>query len=201
AGEALRLARLVARHPSTGAPRAWALLALLALQASRFPSRVDAAGDLFVLAAQDRGAWDRGLLAEGLRALDRASSGPEVSAYHLEAGIAACHAAAPSWEATDWRQIVALYDALVALTDSPVARLNRAIALSRLEGPRAGIRAIEAIGAHPALARYHLRPAALAGLWREAGEPARAAACYREALALAGSAPERRFLAGRLEGL
>ncbi|MGE3275163.1 MAG: RNA polymerase sigma factor [Vicinamibacterales bacterium] len=201
AAEALRLARLVTRETATAVPRAWALRALLALQASRFPARLGAAGELALLADQDRGRWDRGLIAEGLGALDHSATGGEVSAWHLEAGIAACHAAASSWAATDWPQIVALYDELAVLTASPVVLVNRAIARSQVDGPLAGIAAIEAIGDHPALARYHLRAAALGELWRQAGDQARAARWFREALALAGSAPERRFLAGRLEGL
>jgi RNA polymerase sigma factor (sigma-70 family) len=201
AGEAIRLAMLLTAHPRGDVPRAWALVALLLLHAARFPARMADDGTLFVLRDQDRGLWDRQLVVAGLRALDRASTGPAVSQYHIEAGIAACHAAAPSWEATDWPQILSLYDALSNLSDSPVVGLNRAIALSRVRGPQAGIEAIEQIAGHPALARYHLLPAALAELWREAGNSERAAACYRDALALAILPAERRFLTSRLDGL
>lgn len=201
AREAIRLASLLTRHDDTRTPRTWALLALLLLQASRFAARADDAGSLFLLRDQDRARWDRSLVAAGMRALDRAAEGDTVTRYHLEAGIAACHAVAPSWEATDWGQIVELYDALVALTDSPVAALNRAIAVWQLEGPAAGLAAAERVASHPALERYHARPAVLAELWRAVGDFDRAAACYREALALAASQPERRFLATRLDGL
>jgi RNA polymerase sigma-70 factor (ECF subfamily) len=199
--EAIRLATLLARHAETGVPRSWALVSLLLLHAARFPARVSADGELFLLREQDRTRWDRGLIAAGMRALERASDGPDVSRYHLEAGIAACHAAAASWESTDWRRILELYDALLAATASPVVALNRAIALSRVEGPCAAIAALASIEGHPALARYHLRPAVLAELWREADDRDRAEACYREALRLAGPTPERRFLIARLEAL
>lgn len=201
AHEAIRLAILLTRHDETCTPRAWALLALLQLQASRFAARVGDDGSLFLLRDQDRTRWDRSLIAAGLRALAKASEGDTMSRYHLEAGIAACHAAAPSWEATDWAQIVDLYDALADLTGSPVVLLNRAVAVWQLEGAHAGLAAAERVAAHPALARYHVRPAVLAELWRAAGDFDRAAGYYREALALATSQPDRRFLATRLEGL
>ncbi|MDP1572401.1 MAG: sigma-70 family RNA polymerase sigma factor [Vicinamibacterales bacterium] len=197
AGEALRLVRLLAAHPATATPRTHALYALVCLHAARFPARTRSDGALFLLRDQDRTAWDRRLVAEGMRALDRASSGDEVTAYHLEAGIAACHAVAPSYDATDWPQIAALYDNLYALTRSPIVALNRAIAVSRVEGPGAGIAALAAIERDPALARYHLLPAVLAELWREAGDPARARAYLDAALACAMSGPERRWLEGK----
>ena len=106
AGEAIRLTSLVAAHPATDSPRAWALLALMLLHAARFPARVDSHGTLFLLREQDRTTWDREAIAAGLRALDRAASGDRLSAFHLEAGLAACHAVAPSWDDTDWPQIV-----------------------------------------------------------------------------------------------
>jgi len=196
--EAIRLARLLAAHPATASPKVWALVALMLLHAARFPARVDSAGTLFLLRDQDRAKWDRAAIAEGLRALDRAAAGDRVSAFHLEAGIAACHAAAPSWADTDWTQIVGLYDELLALTRSPVVALNRAIAVSRIEGPVPGLAALDAIANSAALARYPLLPAVQAELWREAGDLARAAECYRAALGLARSAPEQRWLSSRL---
>jgi RNA polymerase sigma-70 factor, ECF subfamily len=201
AGEALRLAFLLAAHPATAVPRTHALRALLCLQAARFPARAGTDGALFVLREQDRSKWDRRLIADGLRALDRAAHGDEETRYHLEAGIAACHAAAPSYADTDWAGILALYDALDVMTASPVVRLNRAIAVSRVAGPRAGIEALADVERHPALARYHLLPAVLAELWHEAGEPVRARAYLDRALACAMSGPERRWLEGRRIGL
>jgi len=198
AAEAIRLTRLVADHPATTAPRAWALLSLMLLHAARFPARVDSGGSLFLLRDQDRSKWSRQAIAEGMRALDRASSGDTISAFHLEAGIAACHAVAPSWEATDWPQILGLYDELLALTRSPVVAVNRAIALSRVEGALSGLAALEAIPDRAALDRYPLLPAVQAELWREAGDLDRAAACYRTALGLARSTPEHNWLTSRL---
>lgn len=196
--EAIRLARMLAAHPATRLPRVWALLALMLLQAARFPARVDSAGTLFLLREQDRALWDRALIAEGLTALDRSASGGTVSALHLEAGIAACHAAASSWDATDWPQIVELYDELLALTRSPVVAVNHAVAISRVEGPLSGLAALDAIENAQALERYPLLPAIQAELWREAGDLDRAAACYRAALGLARSSPEQRWLTSRL---
>ncbi len=201
AGEAIRLVSLVASHPATGTPKAWALLALMLLHAARFPARVDSDGTLFLLREQDRSRWDRRAIADGMRALDRAASGDRVTAFHLEAGIAACHAVAPSWEATGWPQIVQLYDELLALTGSPVVAMNRAIAVSRLDGPLSGLAALDGMAGRAALERYPLLPAVRAELWREAGEPGRAADCYREALTLARSAPEQRWLSSRLRHL
>lgn len=198
AREAIRLGRMLAAHPATTAPRAWALLALMLLHAARFPARVDSDGTLFLLRDQDRGKWDRRAIAEGLRALDRAAAGPSVSAFHLEAGIAACHAAAASWESTDWPEILELYDDLLALTGSPVVAMNRAIARSRIEGPLSGLAALDAIDGLAALDRYPMLPAIQAELWREAGDVERAAAGYRAALGLARSAPEQRWLTARL---
>ncbi len=196
--EAIRLTRLLATHPATQAPRVWALLALMLLHAARFPGRVDSDGTLFLLRDQDRGSWDRALIAEGLLALDRSASGEQVSALHLEAGIAACHAAAPSWDETDWPQIVELYDELLRLTQSPVVAVNRAVAVSRLEGPLSGLAALDTIEQARALERYALLPATQAELWREAGDLDRAVACYRAALGLARSSPEQRWLTSRL---
>jgi RNA polymerase sigma-70 factor (ECF subfamily) len=198
--EAIRLAGLLTRHPLTATPRSWALLALLLLHAARFRTRVGDTGDVLQLRDQDRTRWDRTLISEGLQALDRAASGDVLSTFHLEAEIAACHAVAPSWAETDWTRIVQCYDELVGQTNSPIVRLNRAIARSRVDGPHAAISEIESLVGLESLASYHLLPAALAELWREAGDPDRAASYNRAALRLAGSSPERRLLAGRLEG-
>jgi RNA polymerase sigma-70 factor, ECF subfamily len=197
-GEAIRLARIVAAHPPTDRPAVHALLALMLLQSSRLPARADAAGDLLLLSEQDRARWDRDAIAEGLGHLDRAAEGDTVSVYHAEAAIAACHAAAPDEASTDWPYVLQLYDDLTQLTPSPVVQLNRAIALAMVEGPAAGLRALEPLGRHRALARYHLLPAAQAALWWRAGAPETAARYYRVALTRPCSSPERRFLERRL---
>jgi RNA polymerase sigma-70 factor (ECF subfamily) len=197
-GEAIRLAEILAGNPATDRPVVHALLALMLLQASRVPARVDEAGDVLLLAEQDRGVWDQELIGRGLRHLDRAASGRTITAYHVEAAIAAAHAVAVDDAATDWGYVVRLYDDLLAIKASPVVELNRAIALAMAEGPTAGIAAIERIEQDPALARYYLLPAALGRLWLEAGNPERAARYFEEALTRPCSAPERRFLERQL---
>ena len=197
-GEAIRLGRLLAQNPATDLPHVNALLALLLLQASRLPAREDAAGDLLLIEAQDRRRWDRAMIDDGMRHLERAAAGDELTPWHLEADIAACHAVAPDAAATDWARVLGLYDDLLALKPSPVVELNRAIALAMVEGPPAGVAALEALRGHDALCRYHLLPAALAALRLRSGDAAGAACDYRAALALPCSVPERRFLARQL---
>jgi RNA polymerase sigma-70 factor (ECF subfamily) len=197
-GEAIRLAEILAGNPATDRPVVHALLALMLLQASRLPARVDEAGDVLLLAEQDRGVWNQELIGQGLRHLDRAATGRAITAYHVEAAIAAAHAVAVDDAATDWGYVVRLYDDLLTIKPSPVVELNRAIALAMTEGPAAGIAAIDRIEQDPALARYYLLPAALGRLWLAAGDPERAARYFEEALTRPCSAPERRFLERQL---
>jgi RNA polymerase sigma-70 factor, ECF subfamily len=197
-GEAVRLATILADHPATSLPEVHALLALMLFQASRLPARCDAEGALVLLADQDRGRWDRTLIGRALGHLERCAAGKRATAYHLEAGIAACHAMAPSYAATDWTQILALYDDRLALAPSPVVVLNRAVALSMVQGPRAGIAALAEVADDPHLRGYYLLPATLADLWLRCGERQTAAAHYRRALDLPCCEPERRFLLRRL---
>lgn len=192
--ESIRLAALVADHPSTAAPHCHALLALFLLQSARSAARVDPAGDLFLLCDQDRSQWDSARISEGLRRLEKSACGDRMTEFHLEAGIAAAHATAPDFAATDWAYIAHLYDQLYTMNPSPVVALNRAVAISRSEGPAAGLRMLAAVEDHPALARYHLLPATLGVLWREAGHPEKAAAYFQRALECECSVPERRFL-------
>lgn len=199
--EALRLCRLLVQHAATRQPKVHALLALMYFHAARVPARVGVGGELFVLAEQDRALWDRRLIAHGFWQLERSAAGQEFSEYHLQAAIAACHAAASNYELTDWAEIVRLYDLLLGLNPSPVIALNRAVALAKWQGAEAGLRAIEAISEHPALQHYYLLPATLGELWRELGESQRAADFYQQALAQPCSEPERRFLAKQLAAL
>jgi RNA polymerase sigma-70 factor (ECF subfamily) len=192
--EAIRLGCLVADHPATRAPQADALLALFYLQSSRAPARIDPQGDLFLLADQDRALWDRASMSEGLRRLDRSAAGDRITEYHLEAAIAAAHATAPNFASTDWRFIVSQYDRLYELNPSPVVALNRAVAVSRAEGPRAGLRALAEIADHPSLAAYYLLHATRARLHEELGDRYAAALSYSRALECECSACERRFL-------
>ncbi|WP_307849378.1 RNA polymerase sigma factor [Qaidamihabitans albus] len=196
-GEAIRLGRLLLADRRTDLPRARALVALMLLQASRLPARTDEAGDVLLLDEQDRARWDRTLIAEGTRIFAVACTGPELSAYHVEAAIALCHAASGA-DGTDWQRVLGLYDQLVALRPSPVTRLNRAIALAMANGPAAGIAELQLIETEDELAGYPPLPAALGALWLRAGRLDRAADYYRRALALPGPEPRHRFLRRRL---
>jgi RNA polymerase sigma-70 factor (ECF subfamily) len=196
--EAIRLASVLAGHSTTSTPAVHALLALMLLQAARLPARVGASSDLLRLAEQDRGLWDRQMIARGLVHLDRSADGDTLTPYHVEAGIAVAHATAESYAATDWRRIVELYDALMEINPTPVVSLNRAIALSRWRGARAGLEALSAVVRAGSLREYYLLPATLGELSRECGDIPGAAAHYRAALACRCSEPERRFLERRL---
>ena len=202
--EAIRLGELLAaagpKISAEGAPAVHALLALMYLQAARLPARVggDTGDVLLRLAEQDRGLWDAAAIARGVRHLDAASAGDQLTVYHLEAGIASCHAVAPRYADTDWAAIVDLYDSLIAIKPTPIVALNRAIAVSRLRGPRAGLAAVDAIAADPLLARYYLLHATVGDLALECGDRARAVDGFTAALACDCSEPERRFLEKRL---
>jgi RNA polymerase sigma-70 factor (ECF subfamily) len=167
------------------------------LHASRLPARVDGAGDLLLLAEQDRTLWDRRLIHAGLRHLGAASEGDELTAYHLEAGIAAVHAQADSDTATDWPRLLWLYDRLLERAPSPVVALNRAVVLMRVDGPDAGLAALAELDGP--LRGYYLLHATRADFLLRLGRRAEATAAYRAALVCLCSEPERRFLLGRLK--
>ena len=194
--EALRLGEILLElmHDQ---PEALGLVALMELQASRAAARTDADGNLVLLADQDRSRWDRARIARGLAYLDRAGVIERGGAYRLQAAIAACHARAASWEATDWRLIVAHYRALARVAPSPVIELNCAVAIGLADGPEAGLTALDQLDAS-ALRDYHLLPAARADFLRRLERWAEAAGEYRRALDLADNARERTFLAARL---
>ena len=194
--EALRVGHMLAEL-MPAEPEVLGLVALMDLQASRAATRTDAAGNLILLEDQDRTGWDRARIARGLACLDRAREMERVGPYQLQAAIAACHARAGSWEATDWPRIVALYGALADVAPSPVVELNRAVAIGLAEGPAAGLAAIDAIEPS-ALRGYHLLPAARADFLRRLGRWREAAAEYRTALGLVDNAREQSFLAARL---
>jgi RNA polymerase sigma-70 factor, ECF subfamily len=195
-GEALRLARLVAGSGTTSAPAAHALTALIAFQAARMPARVNGAGDMVLLDQQDRALWDPRLIALGFAHFERSAAGPVMSAYHIQAAIAAVHAAGHA--ATPWDTVLRLYDDLLVLNPSPVVALNRAVALSKVAGPAHALEAIAALERDPALANYYLLPAVKGRLLAEAGDRVRAAAAFRAALERSCSEPERRWLVRRL---
>lgn len=196
--EALRLGRLVASS-SIAEPRVDALVALMALQAARLPARVDEAGDLVLLEDQDRSLWDEKLIALGFHHFDRSMAGDDVSEYHVQAAIAATHARAIDPESLDWPLILRFYDQLLSLSDSPIVRLNRAVALAQVEGPVEALAEIDLLDSDPKLRHYHLLLAVRGQLLLDLGRSAEAATCFRDALACACSEPERRFLRRKLD--
>ena len=198
-GEAIRLGRLlVGLLPD---PEAIGLLGLMLLQESRRHARATAEGDIVLLEDQDRSRWDARLIAEGRALVERALRTRRFGAYSVQAAIAAVHASASTAQATDWRQIVALYNALLAINPSPVVELNRAVAVAMRDGPAAGLSLIDAILGRGDLAGYHLAHAARADLLRRLGRGDEARAAYERALGLAQQEPERRFLMKRLTHL
>jgi RNA polymerase sigma-70 factor, ECF subfamily len=198
-GEAIRLGRLL----SELLPEAEVvgLLALMLLQESRRAARTSSSGDLVLLDDQDRSLWNRSQIEEGKSLVARALASPGIGAYTLQAAIAAIHADATEASATDWAQIVAIYDVLEQAEPSPVIELNRAVAIAMRDGPAAGLELIDAILARGELADYHLAHSARAELCRRLGRVADARASYQRALDLARQGPERRFLERRLAEL
>jgi RNA polymerase sigma-70 factor (ECF subfamily) len=195
--EAIRLGRLLVEL-LPGESEARALLALMLLTDARRDARVDAAGEMVLLEDQDRARWDREEIREGLALVEAALRAGPPGAYALQAAIAGVHARAARAEETDWREIAALYAVLRTANPSGVVALNHAAAVAMAEGPAAGLRLMDALGADGSLAGYHLLPAARADLLRRLGRLAEAAAAYREALALVGNETDRRFLERRL---
>lgn len=193
--EAIELAVALAEHASTGCPESHALAALLLLQGARLDTRVDGNGDLVLLPDQDRWEWDRRRVSAGLRHLDKAGTGEQVSEYHALAGIAATHATAPDYERTDWRAICRYYDMLPA---TPVHQLNHAVAIAMADGAEAGLDRIRSIRDAPALTRYYLLPATQGELLRRLGRTTEAETEFRRAIELAPTEPVRRFLRRKL---
>jgi RNA polymerase sigma-70 factor (ECF subfamily) len=184
-----------------GEAEAEGLLALMLLHDARRPSRTAADGALVPLEEQDRAAWDRALIDEGAEVLDRAVARGRPGPYQVQAAIAALHARAARPEDTDWRQIAALYGALLRTTPGPIVELNAAAAVAMAHGPAVGLEWMERLDRSGALAGYHLLPAAQADLLRRLGRTEEARAAYRRALALVRHPAERRFLERRMEEL
>jgi RNA polymerase sigma-70 factor (ECF subfamily) len=195
--EAIRLARVLATLMPDEAEAA-GLLALMLLHHARRAARVDAGGDLVTLEDQDRGQWDGAEIAEGVSVLDRALRRGQLGPYQVQAAIAACHATAATAADTDWAQIAALYEQLARFLPTPVVELNHAVAVGMAKGPAAGLPLVAALEASGRLAGYHLLPATRADLLRRLGRLAEAAVAYAEALELASTDAERRFLRRRL---
>ena len=200
-GEAIRLGRLLAELQPE--PEVWmiGLLSLMLLQESRRAARTSPTGELILLENQDRSLWNREQIAEGVALLEKALKSRRFGSYTLQAAIAAVHAEAESVAATDWRQIVALYDQLLRIQPSPVVQLNRAVAIAMRDGPEAGLTHIDAVLEHGELANYYLAHSARADMYRRLGRTAEARSSYEKALALTQQEPERQFLQERIRQL
>jgi RNA polymerase sigma-70 factor, ECF subfamily len=198
-GEAIRLGQLLTELLPE--PEAQGLLGLMLLHDSRRGARISATGDLILLEDQDRSLWNRQQISAGISLVERALSSGQIGSYTIQAAIAAVHAEASGASATDWTQIVELYDLLMRTNQSPVVELNRAVAVAMRDGPLAGLGLIDAIFARDELASYHLAHAARADLCRRLRRTAEARAAYERALGLTQQAPERRFLQQRLREL
>jgi RNA polymerase sigma-70 factor, ECF subfamily len=213
-GEAIRLGRLLMElrpepegvgpemmDPEIMDPEVTGLLALMLLQESRHAARTSPTGELILLENQDRSLWNREQIAEGVALLEKALKSRRFGSYTLQAAIAAVHAEAESVAATDWRQIVAIYDQLVRIQPSPVVHLNRAVAIAMCDGPEAGLANIDAVLEHGELANYYLAHSARADMYRRLGRTSEALASYEKALALTQQEPERQFLQERIRQL
>jgi RNA polymerase sigma-70 factor (ECF subfamily) len=198
-GEAIRLGRLLMELQPE--PEVMGLLSLMLLQESRRAARTSATGELILLENQDRSLWNREQIAEGVALLEKSLKSRRFGSYTLQAAIAAVHAEAESVAATDWRQIVALYDQLLRIQPSPVVQLNRAVAIAMRDGPAVGLAHIDAVLERGGLANYYLAHSARADMCRRLGRTAEARASYEKALALTQQEPERQFLQARIRQL
>lgn len=168
--EAARLCHHLCLHPRCSTPATFALMALMLFHAARLDARLDGQGGILLMEDQDRGRWDVRLIQRAKQFLDQSAQGTVISPYHLEAGIALHHCLARTYAETDWPAILRLYDALVRLHHSPIYLLNRAIVVAEIQGPQAGIRALEDAGRDEAMRHYHLLDATLGELYRRAGD-------------------------------
>ncbi|AGZ39738.1 ECF subfamily RNA polymerase sigma-24 subunit [Actinoplanes friuliensis DSM 7358] len=199
ADQALLLARML-RELMPDEREVWGLLALLLVTDARRSTRVDAAGRLLRLEDQDRSRWDQAMITEAHTLIVDGLRGGRPGRYVLQAAIASLYAQAPSYDETDWPQIVTLYDALLAVWPSPVVALNRTVAVARVSGAEQALKEVEALEHDGRLAGYQYLPAIKADLLQSLGRTAEAATAYREALSLTTNEAERDFLAGRLTG-
>jgi RNA polymerase sigma-70 factor (ECF subfamily) len=196
--EAMRLTALLREYPPAASTETDALASLMYLHAARLPARLDPAGDLNPLLDQDRSRWDGRLVAQGLELLERSAAGHELTAYHIEAAIAAAHASALTMGETDWALIVSLYDRLMTIAPSPVVALNRAIAIAQRDGAERGLEELRAIADRERLDRYPFYPAAMGELELRRGNRDAAREHFSAAHALARNPTERRFLEKRI---
>jgi RNA polymerase sigma factor (sigma-70 family) len=197
--EAIRLAESLEQHPAGTQSKTHALLALMLLNAARLAARQDLEGNLLRLEEQDRTRWDQAMIERGMSHLRESASGGSMSEYHLQAGIAACHATAVDYGATDWRRILSLYDRLMEFDDSPIVALNRAVAVANVHGPQAGLQTVRAIRDRKKLASYYLLYAVIGELEMRLNNREAAAQEFRKAFELAETKSERAFLLKRLQ--
>lgn len=197
--EAIRQATLLAEHPMGDQPRTHALLALMLLNGARLPARTDSEGNILRLRDQDRSSWNQAMIARGMLHLGKSAAGDELSEYHLQAGIAACHCTAPDYEATNWPRILSLYDRLLELDYSPVVALNRAVAVANVHGANAGLESVEAIKNRQPLDSYYLLYAVLGEFEKQLKNFHAAAKHFRKALQLTELKSEQLFLSKRLQ--
>ena len=197
--EAIRLTELLAQHRAGNQPKTQALLALMLLNAARTAAREDDQGNLLRLEQQDRTRWDQTMIARGMSRLRESAAGGQVSEYHLQAGIAACHATAVDYPSTDWTRILSLYDRLVEFDDSPVVALNRAVAVANVHGPQEGLKAVRTIRDREKLASYYLFYSVIGELEARLNHREAAAEQFRKAFELAETKSERAFLLKRLQ--
>ena len=198
--EAIRLASFLTENPVSNCPKVHAFLALMLFNAARLPTRLDHDGQILLLKEQDRSRWSRPTIARGMFHFSQSAAGDEITEYHLQAGIAACHCAAEDYASTDWRHILSLYDGLVRVDDSPVVALNRAVAVANVHGAEAGIEAVAAIRNRAKLDSYYLLYAVMGEFESQLNHCDTAAAHFRRALELAETKSERQFLAKKLKG-
>ena len=196
--EAIRLAEVLAKHPAGNRPKTHALLALMLFNSARLSTRVDDQGKLLRLEEQDRTRWDQPMIARGMFHFAQSAAGNEITEFHLQAGIAACHCAARDYASTDWEQILSLYDQLMEFDNSPVVALNRAVAVGEAHGPKAGINAIQGIKNLKSLESYYLLPAVLGEFELRSGNHESATAHFQKSLQLAELRSEQVFLSKRL---
>jgi RNA polymerase sigma-70 factor (ECF subfamily) len=194
----LRLALLLARFPATALPEVHAMCSAFCFAAARLEARVDQAGELMTLEEQDRSRWDAGLIAGGFRHLARAAAGDRLTRFHLQAEIESCHAAAATFPLTDWPRILRAYDALAQVAPSPVVAVNRAVARCMVEGPAAGLRALEALSSERRLATYYPYHVARADILSRLGRDTESAVALQTALSLDPVEPVRRLLVRRV---
>jgi len=197
--EAIRLTELLAAHPAGNQPKTHAVLALMLLNAARNPTRLDSKGNLLRLQEQDRTRWNKSMIARGMFHFTQSAAGTELSEYHLQAGIAACHCAAKDYESTDWQEILSLYDRLIEFDQSPVVALNRAVAIANVHGPKAGLQAVRQVGDLNKLSSYYLLYAVLGEFQMRSGNLKAAAEEFRKSFELAETKSERAFLLKRLQ--